>query len=75
MIRVKRYNITIPDEISEELAKIPNKSRFIAETLSEKLERMKKEELDRQLIEGYKAVKKEDEKINAEWESATRESC
>ncbi|MCL4513339.1 MAG: hypothetical protein M1421_04940 [Candidatus Eremiobacteraeota bacterium] len=71
---MKRYNINDPVEISEELAKIPNKSRFIAETLSEKLERMKKEELDRQLIEGYKAVKKEDEKINAEWESATLES-
>lgn len=70
---MKRLNITLPQDLTEEIKDLPNKSRFIAVALKEKLERIKKEELDRKLIEGYKATKEEDKKINEEWEKITLE--
>ena len=71
---MKRLNITLPEEIVEEIKDVPNKSRFIAEALKEKLEKMKKEKLDRLLIEGYKATKEEDKNVDEEWEKITLES-
>lgn len=70
---MKRLNITLPDSLIEEIKDLSNKSRFIADALKEKLERIKREELDRRLIEGYKATKEEDKKINEEWEKITLE--
>lgn len=70
---MKRLNITIPNELNQELETIPNKSRFIAEALREKLERGKKRKLETLLIEGYKATKKEDKKVNQEWEQVAME--
>ncbi len=67
-----RLNITLPEELYKELKPIPNKSRFIAETLRDRLERQKKEKLDKLLIEGYKATKEEDKKLNEEWENITQ---
>ncbi|MBA7497289.1 hypothetical protein ES704_00017 [subsurface metagenome] len=52
---------------------IPNKSGFISEAVKEKLERINKEKLDKLLIEGYKATRKEDKEINQEWEKITLE--
>jgi len=71
---MKRLNITLSEEIVEEIKDVPNKSRFIAEALKEKLEKMKKEKLDRLLIEGYKATKEEDKNVDEEWEKITLES-
>lgn len=68
---MKRLNITLPDELDEELESLPNKSRFIAQALREKLEKEKRQKLDKLLIEGYQATKKEDHTINADWEKAT----
>jgi len=70
---MKRLNITIPDEIIEEIEDIPNKSQFIAAALKEKIEMIKKKELDNLLIEGYKATRNEDKKINDDWERVTIE--
>jgi len=70
---MKRLNITLPEEIAQEIKDIPNKSAFISEAVKEKLERMNKEKLDKLLIEGYKATKKEDKEINQEWEKITLE--
>jgi len=70
---MKRLNITIPDEIIEEIEDIPNKSQFIAAALKEKIEMIKKKELDNLLIEGYKATRNEDMKINDDWERVTFE--
>ena len=67
-----RLNITLQEELYKELKPIPNKSRFIAETLRDRLERQKKEKLDKLLIEGYKATKEEDKKLNEEWENITQ---
>lgn len=68
---MKRLNITIPDDLEQDLEAIPNKSRFIAEALKEKLKREKEERLKELLMEGYKATKKEDKKLNKEWEKIT----
>jgi metal-responsive CopG/Arc/MetJ family transcriptional regulator len=70
---MKRLNITLPEEIAQEIKSIPNKSGFIAEAVKEKLERIKKEKLDKLLIEGYKATRREDREINQEWEKITLE--
>jgi len=74
VMSMKRLNITLSEEIVEEIKDVPNKSRFIAEALKEKLEKMKKEKLDRLLIEGYKATKEEDKNVDEEWEKITLES-
>ena len=70
---MKRLNITLPEEIAQEINDIPNKSGFISEAVKEKLERINKEKLDKLLIEGYKATRKEDKEINQEWEKITLE--
>ena len=70
---MKRLNITLPEEIAQEINDIPNKSGFISEAVKEKLERINKEKLDKLLIEGYKATRKEDREINQEWEKITLE--
>ncbi|MEA3369345.1 MAG: hypothetical protein U9Q24_03205 [Candidatus Ratteibacteria bacterium] len=68
---MERLNITLPEEIAQKIQNLPNKSRFIAEALKEKLERKRKERLDRLLIEGYRATKEEDRRIAEEWEKIT----
>lgn len=70
---LKRLNITLPDKIAQEIKDIPNKSRFISEAVQEKIDRINKEKIDKLLIEGYKATRKEDKEINQEWEKITLE--
>jgi metal-responsive CopG/Arc/MetJ family transcriptional regulator len=70
---MKRLNITLPEEIAQELKYIPNKSSFISEAVKEKIERINKEKLDKLLIEGYKATSKEDKELNQEWGKITLE--
>ncbi len=72
-MHLKRLNISLPEEIAQEIKDIPNKSDFIAEAVKEKLERINKEKLDKLLIEGYKATRKEDKEINQEWKKITLE--
>lgn len=70
---MKRLNITIPKKIYQEIKEIPNKSSFISEAIIEKIDKIKKEKLDKLLIEGYQATSKEDKEINEEWENITLE--
>ncbi len=70
---MKRLNITLPDELAAELKAMPHISRFIAETLRERLNRERLQKLDNALVEGYKATAAEDRKLDDEWESATLE--
>ena len=70
---MERLNITLPEEIAQKIKDLPNKSRFITEALKEKIERERKERLDRLLIEGYRATKEVDRKISEEWEKITLE--
>lgn len=70
---VVRLNIALPEEVANTLKNVSNKSSFIAEVLREKFREVERERLDQLLIEGYKTVRKEDKKINEEWEKATLE--
>lgn len=70
---MNRLNITLPEELYEELKPIPNKSRFIADALRNQFNKIKRMKLDKLLIEGYKATKEEDKKLNEEWEEITLE--
>ncbi len=73
VVHLKRLNITIPNDINKEIKDISNKSAFISEAIKEKIDRIKKERLDKLLIEGYKTTSKEDKEINDEWEDITLE--
>jgi len=66
-----RLNITLPDDLGKELKKVSNKSRFISQVLREKLEREKRQRLDKLLIEGYQDIREEDKALNKEWERTT----
>ncbi len=68
-----RLNIVLPEEVANTLKKVSNKSNFIADVLREKFREVEKKRLDQLLIEGYEATRKEDNKINEEWEKATLE--
>ncbi|MGR3179146.1 MAG: hypothetical protein ACUZ8E_13930 [Candidatus Anammoxibacter sp.] len=70
---MKRLNITLPDELCLKLKALPNKSRFIAETLNDKFDKEEQQMLDDLLIEGYKSSNKDDNKLNKEWENITLE--
>jgi metal-responsive CopG/Arc/MetJ family transcriptional regulator len=70
-MEMKRLNITLPEDLERELEVVPNKSRFIALALREKLEREKRQKTDRLLIEGYQTTKVEDSRVIKDWEKAT----
>ncbi len=61
-------NITLPSEIAELLRDVENKSSFIAEAIKEHVERKKREQLIKELIEGYKAGKHEDKQLIEDWD-------
>lgn len=63
-----RLNITIPDEIVKKIADKPNKSLYIAEALSEKIERENREKLEKLLLEGYSSESEEDKDLVLDWE-------
>ena len=64
-----RMNITLPDEVAQELGHVKNKSRFIAEAVHQKFQTEQKRQLEKELVEGYKAQAKEDKRIAKEWEA------
>ncbi|MDX1919516.1 MAG: hypothetical protein SFU25_02140, partial [Candidatus Caenarcaniphilales bacterium] len=67
----KHLNITLPEELIEELnSSIGNreKSAFIAESVKEGLLKRKKQKLREELEESYKALAEEDRELNKEWE-------
>ena len=73
---VVRMNITVPEELAQQLDKLigpRKKSHFITETLKERIERIQDEELQKMLEEGYKVRKKESQSIAEEFESADLE--
>ena len=72
---VVRMNITLPQELAEELEKIAGskkKSRFITNSLEEKIAKMRADEIQR-LLEGYKARRKEGIAIAKEFEAVDLE--
>jgi len=47
-------NITLPQKVVKKLAKVPNKSEFIALAVVERFKTLEKDDFRRRLIEGYK---------------------
>ena len=68
-----RVNITLPLEIALMLKNVKNKSGFIAEAIRERIEREEKAKLIRELSEGYKARKKEDNELALEWSTTSED--
>ncbi|MCX9082033.1 MAG: hypothetical protein OIN83_07530 [Candidatus Methanoperedens sp.] len=66
-----RVNITLPLEIAQMLRNVKNKSAFIAEAIRERIEREENANLIRELSEGYRARKKEDNELALEWSTTS----
>ena len=63
-----RLNITLPDDLAEELRQKKNKSRYIAAALKEKLLKEKREAMEQLLVEGYSDTADDD--LIDEWDVA-----
>jgi metal-responsive CopG/Arc/MetJ family transcriptional regulator len=71
-----RLNIPLPKQLAQQLDKLvgpKKKSRFITETLRERMEKIQNDQLQKLLEEGYKAAKKESLAIANEFEPADLE--
>lgn len=71
-----RINVTLPKELIESVNEIAGpraRSRLIAESLREHIRQMKKDELEKQLEEGYRATAKESIAMAREFEAADLE--
>ena len=67
-----RMNITIPEDLARQLDQLVDsrkKSRFIAETLKERVNKIKEDKLHKMLEEGYKKRKEESLSISRDFES------
>ena len=73
---VVRMNITLPEELARQIDKLvepKKKSQFIAEALRQRIEKIRYEELQKALEEGYKARKQESHFIAKDFESVDLE--
>jgi len=69
-------NVTLPKDLIESMNQISgprSRSRLIAESLRKHIWQIKKDELDRQLEEGYRATAKEGRALSREFETADLE--
>ena len=67
-----RMNITIPEDLARQLDQLVDsrkKSRFIAETLKERVKKIEEDKLQKMLEEGYKRRKEENLSISRDFES------
>ena len=62
-----RMNIIMPDELATHLKRVPNKSRYIAEALAEKITRERTKKLRSLLAGAYTASGDEDRAVDREW--------
>jgi CopG family transcriptional regulator/antitoxin EndoAI len=73
---IVRLNITMPKDLAQALNRVvgPRKrSQFIVEAVKQRIEQKEKEELEKILEEGYRAVAKESAAISKEFEVADLE--
>lgn len=66
-----RLNITLPSDLVKDMADIPNKSAFIAESIRQRIARERKESIEKSLRAAYMASTEEDKKISSEWDTTT----
>ena len=72
-----RLNITLPSTLAKKLKRIsgPRKqSQFVAEAVEQKIEQIKKKQMEKALTEGYKATSKEGLAISKEFEPVDLEN-
>ena len=66
-----RTTVLIPDELLEEVRRLAageTLSRFVRESVSERVDRLKREQLAAEMEEGYRA-EAEDPSLDSEWEN------
>jgi CopG family transcriptional regulator / antitoxin EndoAI len=71
-----RINVTLPRELMEsvnDIAGSRSRSRLISESLREYVRKIKKDELEKQLEEGYQAAAKESIALSEEFEAVDLE--
>ena len=71
-----RLNVTLPKELARQLDNLAGpkrKSRFIAETLRRRIEKIQNEQLQILLEEGYKSAKRESLALAKEFEPVDME--
>jgi metal-responsive CopG/Arc/MetJ family transcriptional regulator len=67
-----RMNITIPEDLARQLDQLVDsrkKSRFIAETLKERVKKIEEDKLQKMLEEGYERRKEESLSISRDFET------
>ena len=63
-------NITLPRKVVKKLAKVPNKSEFIAIALVERFSKLERDDFRRRLVEDYKEaarLKLDEKDATADW--------
>lgn len=65
-----RMNITLPKEFQIKLAKLRNKSAFIAQALREKLAKAENERRLRSLRDSYRLAAGEETRLVKDWDNA-----
>jgi len=73
---VIRLNITLPKDIADSLnlmAGPRKRSRFIAEAIAERIRNIRKEQLERDLAEGYSVGREESVSLSTEFETVDLE--
>ena len=65
-----RMNIMMPEDLAKHLKTVPNKSRYIAEALEQRMLRERSQKLRALLVEAYTESSAEDRAVDSAW-SAT----
>ncbi len=68
-----RFNITLPRELGLKLKASQNRSKLIADSLTEKFAREESNRLKVALVEGYTARAKDDVALNKEFDHMTED--
>ncbi len=68
-----RMNIMMPEALAEHLKKVPNKSRYIAEALEERIQRERSKKLREQLAVAYTESAEEDRAEAKLWEGTLQD--
>jgi len=68
-----RMNITLPEDVGRILAKVPNKSAYIAEAIKEKKRMEDKAKMRKQLAVAYQKAAEEDYDTYKEWEDTLKD--
>jgi len=71
-----RLNITLPAELAKELKHITasrKQSKFVAEAVEQKIKELKQKQMEKVLVDGYKASRKEGIAITKDFDSVDLE--